>query len=107
MKSRPQATLASSMPEREDVRQLVVVADRVFPGAVVRQENRLGDVATGRADAEIGNGQRGLINIRRAPRFAHHFHRAADGRLEGLHLAGVLLRRIDLGRSKHQAGPAR
>ena len=31
---------------------------------------------------EIGNRQRGLIDIRRAPRFSDHFHRAADWRLE-------------------------
>ena len=31
-----------------------------------------------RADPEIGNRQRGLVNVRRAPRFGDHFHRAGS-----------------------------
>ena len=82
--------------QRENVRQFVVMADRLFPGAVIRQENRLADVAPASADPEIGNGQRGLVNVRRAPRFADHLNRLLTGDWMCLYFGRVLLWRADL-----------
>ena len=88
--------------ERKDVRQFIVMPDRMLPRPVIRKEDRLGDAGARRADTEVRNRQRGLIDVRRAPRFGHNFHSMAHWRLESFHFGGVLLRRTDFCWSKHQ-----